>query len=590
MFARALRSSSVINLTTTSILNNARTARLRFGSLGILSTGLGNLNTDRPNLNGNKKFHDKANAGDKRLEGWYFNENDGYKSSNFIILGVLAGAAAFLTYLTQSALNGKEAENSKQDEPGCPVYYSKNEISKHKTKGDGIWVTYQHNVYDITEFVDGHPGGSSKIMLAAGGAVEPYWDMYAIHKKSEVLEILQEYKIGEVKLEDRVERIIKTDGPFSKEPIRHPALIANSQQPFNAETPPELAMDNFITPNELFFVRNHLPVPVIDEKDFRLEVQGDGVKGIKLSLKDLKSKFKSHKITATLQCAGNRRSQMNEAKPVKGLNWTSTAISNAEWEGVLLRDVLLHAGIDVNDPDSEIKHIQFEGLDIDPTRTPYGASIPAYKVFDASNDVLLAYNMNGKPLPRDHGFPLRVVVPGVVGARNVKWLGKIVASKEESPSHWQQNDYKGFSPSIDWHNVDFNSAPAIQESPVTSAICMPKSGTTIYESDEDVVVHGYAYSGGGRGIIRVDVSVDSGKTWHTAKLKQANQPLNRMWSWTLWTAEIPIPEDHNGSIEVCCKAVDSSYNTQPENVESIWNLRGVLNNSWYRINLSVESD
>lgn len=556
-------------------------------NLGLLSVTPSELPIAWPNDGYTRRFHSETSPGRKLP---IDKTSDGFKShSKFIAFGALTGVAAFLAYIIQSELSGKEAQKSK-DESESPLYYSREEISKHKSKDAGIWVTYQHNVYDITEFVDGHPGGPSKIMLAAGGALEPFWDMYAIHKKAEVLEILQEYRIGEVKIEDRFEPEVKKDGPFAQEPTRHPALIANSKQPFNAETPPELAIDSFITPNELFFVRNHLPVPLIDEKDFNLEVKVEGKAGIMLTLKDLKTKFKPRKVTAALQCAGNRRSQMNDFKAVRGLNWTSNAISNAEWEGVLLRDVLQHAGIDVSDPDGDIRHIQFEGLDVDPTKAPYAASIPATKAFDPHGDVLLAYSMNGKPLPRDHGYPLRVVAPGIVGARNVKWLAKIVASEDESPGHWQQNDYKGFSPNIDWDNVDFKSAPSIQELPVVSGICTPKNGSIVYESDEMIAVQGYAYSGGGRGIVRVDVSSDYGKTWHTATLKQSDQQLNRMWSWTQWTAEIPIPENHNGSVEVCCKAVDSSYNAQPENVGPIWNLRGVLNNSWHRVSVSVESD
>ena len=583
MIARVWQCCKSSQVNTVQIRNYAQLNRQRC-KFGFLNAALRGLYHGRPSDGHTKGFHSETSSEGKLL---LCKTSDGSKSNlKFVVLGALAGAAAFLTYFSQSELNGKEA----QDRPESPTLYSKEEISKHKSKDTGIWVTYQHNVYDITEFVEGHPGGPSKIMLAAGGAVEPYWDMYAIHKKAEVLEILEEYRIGEIKIEDRLEPKEKKEGPFAHEPTRHPALIANSQQPFNAETPPELAMDSFITPNELFFVRNHLPVPVIDEKDFSLDVQIEGMKGIRLSLQDLKTKFKAHKVTSALQCAGNRRSQMNEVKPVRGLNWTSTAISNAQWEGVLLRDVLQYAGVDVSDPDGEIRHIQFEGLDVDPTKAPYAASISATKAFDPRGDVLLAYSMNGKPLPRDHGYPLRVVAPGIVGARNVKWLCKIVASKDESPGHWQQNDYKGFSPNIDWHNVDFKSAPAIQELPVVSGICSPRNGNTVHESEEFVTVQGYAYSGGGRGIVRVDVSGDAGKTWHTATLTQADQQLDRMWSWTQWSVEVPIPETHNGSVEVCCKAVDSSYNTQPENVGPIWNLRGVLNNSWHRINLSVETD
>lgn len=147
------------------------------------------------------------------------------------------------------------------------------------------------------------------------------------------------------------------------------------------------------------------------------------------------------------------------------------AISNGEWTGVRLRDVLRYAGLEENDP--RVRHIQFEGLDCD-TEKCYGSSIAAQKAMAADGDVLLALQMNGETLPIDHGYPVRVVAPGIVGARNVKWLGRIVASSEESSNHWQKLDYKGFSPSIDWHNVDFSTAPAIQvrsHTLVLSAFC-----------------------------------------------------------------------------------------------------------------------
>jgi sulfite oxidase len=118
-------------------------------------------------------------------------------------------------------------------------------------------------------------------------------------------------------------------------------------------------------------------------------------------------------------------------------------------------------------------------MDMDPSGVPYGASIPISKALNSNFDVLLAYEMNDEEISLDHGYPLRVIVPGVIGARNVKWLNKINLSKNESPSQFQQNDYKGFSPSIDWNNVDFSKAPAIQEMPVTSAICIPHENSKI---------------------------------------------------------------------------------------------------------------
>lgn len=496
--------------------------------------------------------------------------------------GALAvGVSAVFLKLFIDRLSPSECSTKKSQE------FSREQVSKKKSKdAGGIWVIYQNNVYDITDFVDNHPGGTSKIMLAAGSNLEPYWDMYAIHKNDEVLEILQEYLIGTLKKEDWVIET-KKEGPFANDPKRHPALVVNSTEPYNAETPPVLAIDNLITPNELFFVRNHLPVPDLKAEECKLNVEGSD-RCISLNLEELKTKFRKFELISAIQCAGNRRSEMNKVKTVKGLSWSHNAISNAKWGGVLLADLLIAAG--VNPKDSEIKHVHFEGADKDPTGSPYGASIPFSRIFDRNLPVLVAYEMNDQPLPRDHGFPLRIVAPGIVGARNVKWLQRIAVSSEEYQGHWQQNDYKPFSPNVDWDNCDFSKSVAIQELPVTSAICLPPDGSVIHESEEEITLKGYAYSGGGNGILRVDVSIDEGKNWLTADLIQTDQDRDNMYSWTLWQCVVPIPESHNGKMKLLCRAVDSSCNIQPENVGPVWNLRGCLNNSWHTIDVSIETE
>ena len=299
--------------------------------------------------------------------------------------------------------------------------------------------------------------------------------------------------------------------PYRDDPERHPSLVVRSKKPFNAETPLALLGDSMVTPNSLFYVRNHLPVPEVDPKTYRLEVNlGKGAKPLTLSLDELKTKFKQHTLTVAIQCAGNRRDEMNGIKKVKGLTWAEGAIGNATWTGVKLRDVLLEAGFKDNEIVSG-KHIQFEGLDVDVSKAPYGASVPLAKAIDPQNDVLIAFAMNGEDIPKDHGYPVRIVIPGVVGARQVKWLSKIVIADEESRCHWQRNDYKGFSPSTDWDTVDFTSMPSIQDLPVQSAICEPANGAVLEEGTEEFTVKGYAWSGGGRGIVRVDVSPDGGR-------------------------------------------------------------------------------
>eukprot|EP01084_Bolivina_argentea_P309155 534727_1 len=490
-----------------------------------------------------------------------------------------------------------------QDSPSplSNVYTRKDVASRNGNHPSGkMWVTYKGGVYDITEFVESHPGGMNKIKLASGKDLEPFWRLYGVHKQKEVLEILEELRIGRLSAEEAAATslpVADDDDPYKNDPERHPAFIINSAKPFNAEPPGELLHDaGFITPSDIFYVRNHLPVPVIDPVSYRLEVEVEnGSKdSIFLTIDDLKTKFPRHTVVCATQCAGNRRTDMNSIKTVKGLNWDHMAISNSEWTGVKLRDVLAYAGLKLENNDDAARHVQFEGIDKDMV-TNYGSSIPIHTALDPTGDVILAFEMNGEPIPRDHGFPIRAIVPGVVGARNVKWLSKVKACKDESPNHWQQNDYKGFSPNVDFSNVDWNSAPAIQDMPVVSVFQYPAPGSVVISS-EKIEAKGYAWAGGGRGIIRVDISADNGATWHTATLQPTNQPLHRTWAWTLWEVEIPVPQlpseatTSNGrkTIELVCRAVDSSYNTQPE--KPIWNMRGVISNGWHRVPLEVEDD
>lgn len=200
--------------------------------------------------------------------------------------------------------------------------YKLEEIQKHNNMEAGIWVTYGIGVYDITAFIPKHPG-SDKIMLGAGSAIDPFWAIYQQHNSKEILTLLEKYRIGNISPEDEV----TTDdmgSPWANEPKRHPVLKPASERPFNAEPPITLLAENFYTPNEFFYVRNHLPVPVIDEKTYELEVEietnkaGARDKQKALTLADIKS-LPKHTVTAAVMCGGNRRSEMTTVKSVKGM-------------------------------------------------------------------------------------------------------------------------------------------------------------------------------------------------------------------------------------------------------------------------------
>ncbi|KAM5350603.1 hypothetical protein ACJ41O_007108 [Fusarium nematophilum] len=554
-------------------------------------------------------------------------ETPRYPNAGIAIL--LAGAASFcFAYsLAQTpptrcdAPAHTETTSSDNRDPSLPRYRI-SEVRKHDAHSDHPWVIHDDKVYDITEWVGAHPGGDV-ILRAAGGSIDPYWDIFSIHKNNQfVYDILKQYQIGFVDSADLVggrparEEI---EDPFADDPARHPALITMTDKPRNAETPPDAMTAEFLTPNDLFYVRNHMWVPTIPENPdtHTLTVELPDGTTKEYTLGDLKSRFRPHKVTAVLQCSGNRRRHMNEGSGHKtnGLPWTAGAISNACWEGVLLSEVLSDAGFDLKSGmagESEAKHVQFSGLEA------YGASIPIRKAIDPRGDVILAYAMNDQPLPRDHGFPLRAIVPGHVAARSVKWLNHIALSDEESTTQWQRRDYKCFGPNQT--HVDWDTAPAIQELPVQSAITTCRLGDWSKASSQDkdgkskrtsagqvkqASLTGYAYSGGGRSIIRVDLSFDNGKTWSQASILPdcttndgAQSPClgHGSWAWRRWKYDGVVPLDAFNEASqggkrcatFVVKATDESYNTQPESHAATWNIRGNLATAWHRMKVCTE--
>ncbi|CAF9923836.1 hypothetical protein IMSHALPRED_006031 [Imshaugia aleurites] len=469
-------------------------------------------------------------------------------------------------------------QNAKEDGlvDGTKRTFRLSDISAHDKDSQSPWVIKGTKVYDITDWIAGHPGGNV-ILRAAGGSVEPYWNIFSIHKKQEVYDILEGFLIGHVDPQDLVDGQVPLDSiddPFDQDPKRDQRLIVHTDKPMNAESPAPL-LSTFVTPVDIFYVRNHLWVPRLVEKEHKLVVELDDGEEKEYTMSDLRNNFQQHKITATLQCSGNRRSHMSQgSRHANGVQWDAGAIGNAEWTGPRLRDVLADAGFNVADPPDELQHVQFVGAEA------YGASIPLAKAIDPRGDVILAHQMNGKTLSPDHGFPLRVIAPGHVAARSVKWVHRVILSEEESASQWQQRDYKCFGPN-DTEKPNWERAPAIQETPVQSAItCMRREEGK--EETKDVVIEGYAFSGGGRKIIRVDISTDNGGTWNQAETDI--DPVNngiRDWSWKRW--KYVVPETKILGATVVVKAVDEAYNTQPENHEPTYNIRGNLTCAWHRV-------
>lgn len=478
-----------------------------------------------------------------------------------------------------------------------PIYIRRIDVEKHKDR-NSVWVIYKDGVYDVTKFIVNHPGGEDKIMLGAGSDIEPYWRIYRQHYNSKLpLEILSGMRIGNLHPDDLKLKAIEdsksqsdssSSDPYDTDPEVSPVLIHHQRKPCNNEPPVSMLAFAWITPNDLWFIRNHHPVPLIDATAHVVTFSSSSNADIKktYSIDDLKTKFKKHTVVSTIQCGGNRRGEMNVIAITAGSPWKTCAISTAAFGGVLLRDILLDLGYSEDKAEEEgLGHVQFSSVD------GLEASITVRKAFDRHGDVLLAYEMNGVDVPASHGHPLRVIVPGHVGIRNVKWVSGVKLAGEEAAGPWQRGmAYKGFAPgTTSLEGLDLDKIQSLQEMPVQSVITSPQAGAVFHAGDISTI-KGFAYSGGGKGIVRVDVSIDGGNTWKTASLGDGSQqPMHRAWAWTLWECDVEIPGDLEGQeIQVVCKAVDASYNSQPESVKGIWNLRGIINNAWHRVNVAVE--
>jgi sulfite oxidase len=235
--------------------------------------------------------------------------------------------------------------------------------------------------------------------------------------------------------------------------------------------------------------------------------------------------------------------------------------------------VLQAAGLDTG-----AAHVAMQGLDRcteEGEVIPFGGSIPLTKAL--APEVLLADEMNGKRLSPAHGFPLRVVVPGYIGARSVKWVATITVQSQPSANYFQARTYRLY-PSRVRSEATPEHGFSLGETPVNSVLCQPGEGEVV--TGPRVLARGYALTGGTREVERVEISLDGGVTFITARLLNGGQA----GAWRLWEAELELGP---GPYELVVRAWDSAAATQPEKAEGLWNLKGYINNSWHRVRFTV---
>ncbi|MCB1808008.1 MAG: sulfite oxidase, partial [Candidatus Competibacteraceae bacterium] len=291
------------------------------------------------------------------------------------------------------------------------------------------------------------------------------------------------------------------------------------------------------------------------------------------TLDDLKNKFEVVKLKLQLECGGNGRAGFNP--PASGNQWTVGAIGNAEWTGVRMRDVLKAAGI----KSSAIytAHYGNDGhLSGNPDKLPISRGVPIAKAMEEHS--LIAFEMNGEPIPALNGFPVRTLCSGWPGSCSQKWLRRIQLrdvvhdGPKMTGTSYRVPRYP-VAPGTDVPKEDF---VIIESMPVKSLITYPETGTQL--SGNTLEVRGHAWAGD-RDVKALHVSIDFGATWIEAKL---DPPPNK-YSWQRWRADIEFPQA--GYYEVWARATDDHGTMQPFAVA--WNPKGYLNNSMHRIALNV---
>ena len=330
-------------------------------------------------------------------------------------------------------------------------------------------------------------------------------------------------------------------------------LVEIDKVPLIGETP-QLLLQNWLTPNPLFYVRNHFDTPEIEMSSWRLSVDGFVSELGQLDFDDIK-RLPKYTSTITLECAGNNRSDLEP--PTPGNQFQSGAVSTAVWAGAALKDILGESGIKPG-----ARQVLFEGADFG-TPVPGGSEMPYLRSLPMEvamhPDTLVAYEMNGEELPIEHGYPLRLVVPGWYGMASVKWLSGIKVIDYEFEGFFQTERYVIENDDGVWEQI--------KEMSIKSLISSPDAGEVL--ANKSTCVAGMAWSGSAQ-IKNVEFSSDGGQTWEQATL---TGPSER-YAWQQW--HMTWTPSASGHYTLACRATDQLGNVQP--TKTRWNAGGYVVN------------
>lgn len=353
-------------------------------------------------------------------------------------------------------------------------------------------------------------------------------------------------------------------------------LTLLNDRPLNAETPAHF-LDDDVTPYERMFIRNNglVPQTALDQNadGWTLTIDGEVEKPLKLSIEDVKSQFEIVTKRLVVECGGNGRAFFQPG--ASGNQWTVGAVGCPEWTGVRLADVLKAAGVK-----SSAVYTGHYGNDVhlsgDTEKVVISRGVPIEKAMEP--DGIIAWAMNGEPVPALHGYPLRLVIPGYPGSVSQKYLTRIwVRDKEHDGAKMTGYSYRvPARPVAPGTEVPESDMVVLTVMPVKSLVTFPETGSSA-KAGEATEVRGHAWAGNGD-VQAVHVSIDFGQTWAEAKL----EPAANKYAWQRWRADVTLPEA--GYYEVWARATDMNNVTQPPVVPG-WNPRGYGNNMQHRIAL-----
>lgn len=359
-------------------------------------------------------------------------------------------------------------------------------------------------------------------------------------------------------------------------PGKHPGLVLLNDRPLNAETPTWL-LDDLVTPVDRLFVRNNgIPPERVDAAGWTLEIGGESVeRPARLGLDELRRDFEARTLGLVLECAGNGRSEFRPR--VSGNQWTTGAVGCPDWTGVRLRDVLERCGIR-----ADAVYIGYHGADTHPSgepgRVPISRGVPMAKALQ--DETLLAWAVDGEPLPLLHGAPLRLVCGGWPASTSGKWLrGVDVRDRVHDGAKMGGRSYRvPCRPIAPGEDVDDADMCIIEAMPVKSLVTSVRSGA-VQPVSEPLPVAGFAWAGE-RAVASVHLSLDFGATWQQCRLEP---PRNRL-AWQRFRGSVRFPEA--GYYEVWARATDDRGRSQPMLVPG-WNPKGYLNNACHRVAVRV---